>query len=527
MKPVVTVRQDGPVSPVSRGRKREKSRRSDRRILRPVVAGPEECDCPACSGTKHDPQAFIDDLTASAAEILTVDDPLSAELFGASFVAAGELAGEGFAEALAEGIVPALAQLSTPASLGVLLAIDTVEGGAGAADAARRLLEAGVSAPAWMGAVSEPIKGGVCRRYRDRAGEASMLLCSFERAGRSHGFLVHVDHTDCDAAEDVILFPGEVLDQVGAMIQADGRRAGVSIDAEELEPAELRWQVERALDARAVHDGEADEPDLGDDFGDEDGPGYHPLAVLLRARMQVLPEPSRPPAAHGNGDRPGSLATLEMLARLADQAQQIQAQRLRRTSSPKLPAKRKKSDGAAPIYQIKVSLRGAKPPIWRRLELRGDTSLAELHHIIQVAFGWDDSHLHVFETPYGTFGVADRELGHRSEKPVTLEQVTPDAGDRVRYVYDFGDNWEHEIVVEKLLDRQAVAYPRCTAGRRAAPPDDCGGIWGYTELVDILADPTHPEHEERLEWLGLASAGDFEPTRFDAAEVTRRLSEQG
>lgn len=144
----------------------------------------------------------------------------------------------------------------------MLLAIDTVEGGAGAADAARRLLEAGLPAPAWTGALSEPIKSGVCRRYGDRAGEASMLLCSFERAGRSHGFLVHVDHTDCDAAADIILFPGDVLDQVTDMIQADADRAGVPMHPQELDPAELRWRVERALDARKVHDQEADGPDL-------------------------------------------------------------------------------------------------------------------------------------------------------------------------------------------------------------------------------------------------------------------------
>ncbi|MEU4218740.1 plasmid pRiA4b ORF-3 family protein [Actinoplanes sp. NPDC026623] len=501
------------MSPVSRRRKNEKSRRSDQRILRTVPAVPQECDCPECSDPDFDPQAVIDDLAAGIAGILAVDDPLEAELYGANFVAAGESAGEGFAEALSEAIVPALAQMSTPASLGVLLAIDAMDGGGAAAVAGRRLLARGLPAPAWMDALSEPVKGGVCRRYRDRSGEASMLLCSFERSGRSHGFLIDVDHTDCDAAVDIMLFPGEALDEVGGMVQTDARRAGVRIDAEDLDPAELRWQVERALDARAVHDRESGGPEPDDGF-DEAGPGYHPLAVLLRTRMGVLPEPPRPPAEHGAAARPGPM--------FAGRARQVQA------AAATLPAKRKKSDGPAPIYQIKVGLRGAKPPIWRRLEVPGDTSLSELHDIIQVAFGWDGSHLHVFETPYGMFGVADRELGHRAEKPVTLEQVAPDVRGRVRYVYDFGDNWEHEIVVEKLLDRRAaVAYPRCTAGRRAAPPDDCGGIRAYAQLVDVLADPAHPEHGEHLEWLGLASAGEFEPALFDAAEVSRALTVRG
>jgi hypothetical protein len=154
-----------------------------------------------------------------------------------------------------------------------------------------------------------------------------------------------------------------------------------------------------------------------------------------------------------------------------------------------------------------------------------DVSLARLHDVIQAAFGWQDSHMHVFETPYGDFGRADRELGHRAEAPVTLEQVAPQAKAKIGYTYDFGDDWAHEIVVEKVLDRNpALTYPCCTGGRRAAPPEDCGGIWGYEELVEILADPQHPEHEERLEWLGLEDATQFDPAAFDPVEVNRALA---
>jgi len=191
----------------------------------------------------------------------------------------------------------------------------------------------------------------------------------------------------------------------------------------------------------------------------------------------------------------------------------------------KLPAKRKKAAGPAPIYQAKVGLRGAKPPIWRRLLVPADVSLARLHDVIQTAFGWEDSHMHMFETPYGEFGRADRELGHRAETPVTLEQVAAQAADKIRYTYDFGDDWVHEIVVEKILDRDpALDYPCCTGGRRAAPPDDCGGIWGYDELVEVLADPDHPEHKERLEWLGLDDASQLDPAAFDQDVVNRALA---
>ena len=155
-----------------------------------------------------------------------------------------------------------------------------------------------------------------------------------------------------------------------------------------------------------------------------------------------------------------------------------------------------------------------------------DISLARLHRIIQVAFAWDGSHLHVFHTPYGEFGIADAELGHRAEAPVTLEQVAPTPRSAIRYTYDFGDDWEHDVVVEKVLDRDStLSYPRCTGGRRAAPPEDCGGIWGYADLVQALTDPTHPGHDDMLEWLGLSDAADFDPAEFGAQTVTQALSE--
>jgi hypothetical protein len=108
---------------------------------------------------------------------------------------------------------------------------------------------------------------------------------------------------------------------------------------------------------------------------------------------------------------------------------------------------------------------------------------------------------------------------------MTLEQVAPGVKDKVRYTYDFGDDWVHDIVVEKVLAPDpAMVYPRCTGGKRAAPPDDCGGMWGYEELVEVLADPAHPEHEERLEWLGLSDASEFAPEAFDVEATNSRLN---
>lgn len=157
--------------------------------------------------------------------------------------------------------------------------------------------------------------------------------------------------------------------------------------------------------------------------------------------------------------------------------------------------------------------------------LPGDTTLADLHETIQAAFDWRDSHLHVFETPYGEFGRPNQELGHRSERPVTLEQVAATVGSTISYLYDFGDNWEHEILVEKIVEPDpAVVYPRCSDGQRAAPPEDCGGVWGYADLLGTLGDPSHPEHEEVLELLELVDPDDFDLDYFCPDDVNRMLA---
>ncbi|MEN3358825.1 MAG: hypothetical protein V7637_2807 [Mycobacteriales bacterium] len=520
------------MSPVSRGRKKKqnKTTASRRPELPGALGGPGECDCPACSGADIDPEQLIDELVAAAADVVAWDDPLDAECMGAAFVSMGAGAGAAFDEALVGGFIPAFEARASTEAVAMLLALGSVVGGrAGkeAAVAADRLIDAGVGRPVWAAELAEPVTVGDCWRLADPAGTASILVCSFQRAGRSHAIMVSVDDADCGAAHDIALLD---VDELGQLLEAaaDGR-AGVDIVAEPLDGAEFRWQVEKAVAARAVHDGELPDDELPDDrmdesLADDDGPGYPALAVLLRARMNALPVPSKPAPAHEA--EVGWGAALRALGELAGPPGARGSGRARGRAAATLPAKRRKSSGPAPTYQVKVSLRDTRPPIWRRLEVPADISLARLHAVIQVAFGWDDGHLHAFETPYGRFGVADAGLGHRAEAPVTLEQVAPAANSRLRYTYDFGDDWEHDIVVEKVLDRGDVsAPPRCTGGRRAAPPDDCGGVWGYAELVQILTDPDHPEHVDRLEWLGLDDATTFDPNRFDPAAVTRALSD--
>jgi hypothetical protein len=524
------------MSPVSRGRKGKKDKKSIRRPALPDVFGAaDECDCPSCSAADFDPQQLIDELIAGGADLVGSDDPLDAELVGAAFVSIGALAGEAFEEALVDGFIPQFEARSSCEALAMLLAIGSVaQGQAGKAAwaAADRLAEAGIARPGWAAELGEPVTVADCWRLDDSQGTASMLACSFHRAGRSHAVVISVDHLDCGAAGDILLLDTDQLPEALEMMRAAGRDSGLEVTTQALDAAEFRWQIEKALDARAVHDAD-DLPTPGtDDIPvDEDGPGYPALAVLLRARMNALPVPSKPAAPHADeSDRRAGLTALQMLAQPAGNAGRPfgagAPNALRgRTAVAALPAKRKKSDRPAPVYQIKVGLRGAKPPIWRRLEVPADISLARLHTVIQLAFDWHDSHLHVFETLYGSFGTADAELGHRAEAPVTLEQVAPAVNSKLRYTYDFGDDWKHDILVEKVLDRnETAAYPRCTGGRRAAPPDDCGGTWGYADLVEILNDPTDPQHNDRLEWLGLDDAADFDPDRFDAKAVTRALS---
>ncbi|MER7584167.1 plasmid pRiA4b ORF-3 family protein [Kitasatospora sp. NPDC097691] len=178
------------------------------------------------------------------------------------------------------------------------------------------------------------------------------------------------------------------------------------------------------------------------------------------------------------------------------------------------------------VHTIKVTLDGCRPPIWRRLQVPSDTTVQQLHRLIQTAFGWEDYHMWAFETGRERYGLADRELGIRSAASKRLGELVPTVGGRLGYTYDFGDNWEHDILVESVGEAEpGVTYPRCITGRRACPPEDCGGPWGYDDLIEILSDPSHEEHEERLEWLGLDSADQFDPAAFDLGEVNRALSD--
>lgn len=177
-----------------------------------------------------------------------------------------------------------------------------------------------------------------------------------------------------------------------------------------------------------------------------------------------------------------------------------------------------------PMYQLTVTLLEVKPAVWRRLALRSDTRLGKLHRILQVVLGWTDSHLHEYVVGDIRYGVPDPEYDDRavrSERTVPLYQVLLAPKATCIYEYDFGDGWNHELVLEQVVAPMAdTPYPMCLAGQRACPPEDVGGVGGYAEFLKAIRSPRHPEHAEMLTWAG----GQFDPDAFDLDEVNRRLA---
>jgi hypothetical protein len=172
--------------------------------------------------------------------------------------------------------------------------------------------------------------------------------------------------------------------------------------------------------------------------------------------------------------------------------------------------------GGVPQYQLKITLAGSKPAIWRRVVTPANIKLDRLHDIIQIVMPWTNSHLHQFAAGQSFYGMrgpgTDAPDDLLDEKHYTLAGLAPAAKKKFIYEYDFGDGWIHEVVVEKILPpdnsfKRAV----CLAGANACPPDDCGGIHGYYHLLEALADKKHPEHKDLKEWIG----GPWDPAWFD------------
>src|SRR5260370_8309998 len=177
------------------------------------------------------------------------------------------------------------------------------------------------------------------------------------------------------------------------------------------------------------------------------------------------------------------------------------------------------------VLRSKIVLLGTKPPIWRRVLVPAEFTLAQLHDVVQAAMGWEDCHLHQFYIGKQRFGVPDpneRFLGGSltlNEKKTRLANLLNTVGAKATYIYDLGDSWEHVLTVERILPAELdVPYPLCTEGKLAAPPEDCGGIPGFYHMLEALADPNHEDRENMRDWID-----SFDPEAFSLEAVNKRM----
>jgi len=172
------------------------------------------------------------------------------------------------------------------------------------------------------------------------------------------------------------------------------------------------------------------------------------------------------------------------------------------------------------IYQLRISLKETEPEIWRRVLVRGSTSLHKLHLVIQDVMGWTNSHLYEFEIRGERFEAPDPEAEGQDSTRAKLDGFGLELNDAFLYTYDFGDYWQHVLLVEaRLRAERGRFYPYCVAGERACPPEDCGGVGMFAELLAVLANPTDPQYSELLEWVD----PDYDPAAFDVRPVNRNL----
>ena len=197
-------------------------------------------------------------------------------------------------------------------------------------------------------------------------------------------------------------------------------------------------------------------------------------------------------------------------------------------SNPVIAPIKKQPTQNLPLYELKITLRGSKPAIWRRVQVPGSINLFRLHDVFQVVMGWTDSHLHqfvdapiVYSVPSGDDYPGQERL---DERRFRLADVARHGKAALIYEYDFGDSWAHEVMVQKILPADPKKkYAVCLDGKNACPPEDCGGIWGYYELLKAVKNPKHKEHRATLDWLG----GPLDPGHFDLQKINAELRRMG
>jgi Plasmid pRiA4b ORF-3-like protein len=419
----------------------------------------------------------LDDLLAWFAPLLERGcDHVTAEIAASQFV--GEMrrlapADKDVTEPLLSLIADAAADRrgGAVAMLLALAAVGPADARSAASAAVARMADAERPDLPWADGLGSP-KPGRCFGYEDVYGEQRSLVLTFSYGSKRHALVTLIDDALGGGVKD--LYVCDYSDRLRTEYHAVGR------------DPEVRYRDYDLSEARAILEGALARPACPAERDQIEGVADN--LELLQARLALLPAPSS--------------ARRELSGTTA------------RTRSRRN------------IHRLKVTLRGSKPPIWRRFEVPSDISLRDLHTVVQIGFGWQDRHLHVFETTAGHFGTRDPDFDDvRSDAGKRLSAVADWPGDHFGYSYDFGDGWRHLVVVEAVQQAEpGVAYPRCTAGKRACPPEDCGGLTGYYRMLAVLADPGHKDHRARLAWLGIASAAEFDPGYVDLDAVNEVLS---
>lgn len=177
------------------------------------------------------------------------------------------------------------------------------------------------------------------------------------------------------------------------------------------------------------------------------------------------------------------------------------------------------------VYQLLIELEGVTPTIWRRILIDASTTMRNVHHTIQLAMGWENRHLYYFDDGEDKITQIDflEEEDFMEDEDVILSSIMRKEGDKIIYVYDFGDDWTHRILLEKIHDAKSleVSIPHCLGGARACPPEDVGGLPGYLEFIKIISNPRLPEYEEKIDWYG----GEYDPEDFELEFVNEDLED--
>ncbi len=347
-------------------------------------------------------------------------DALSAELTGVEFLAALRSTTPNGVN-LADILGPLLTSVESSGSpealamLRVLAVIGEADTRRAAAAGADRMVASGFKDRPWVRGLGDPTVGQAFG-YSDPLGMQESVIVEFRYGRRSHIVAVLIDRGLGGGIKDC--FFGDDPPQARSEYQLVARMSGALVrDIPIPEAAEI---LDRALAAEPCPV-EPDQIENVDSYLD-----------LVRQRVSLLRAAPRPPRT--------------------------------RTRT---------------VHRLKITLVGSKPPIWRRLETPSTATLEQLHLDIQAAFGWAGYHMWSFSTGYADFGIPDPELGFDDAAAMTLRRLAPSSGDRLRYTYDFGDGWEHAIVVEAVTTAEPdVSYPRCLTGRRTCPPEDSGGMGG-------------------------------------------------